>query len=125
MVVAKEELHPLDKYLRTDRLPHIWCPGCGLGMILQSFLWAVDELVAQEKIDRNKIVFVTGIGCTGRASGFVDFDAAHTPHGRAIAFATGVKLGNPELIPVVFSGDGDIAGIGGNHDLGVCEHGAF
>jgi 2-oxoglutarate ferredoxin oxidoreductase subunit beta len=115
MVVAKEELHPLDKYLRTDRLPHIWCPGCGLGMILQSFLWAVDELVSQGKIDRNKIVFVTGIGCTGRASGFVDFDAAHTPHGRAIAFATGVKLGNPELIPVVFSGDGDIASIGGNH----------
>ncbi len=117
VVVAQKPLHPLDEYLRTDRLPHIWCPGCGLGMILQAFLWSVKELYERGKIDPDKVVFVTGIGCTGRASGFVNFDSAHTPHGRAIAFATGVKLANPKLIPVVFSGDGDIAGIGGNHLL--------
>ena len=115
VAVEETQLHPLDGYLRTDRLPHIWCPGCGLGSILQSFLWAVDELRKQGKLDPDKLVFVTGIGCTGRASGFVNFDSAHTPHGRAIAFATGVKLANPDLVPVVFSGDGDIAGIGGNH----------
>ncbi|MDP7981850.1 MAG: thiamine pyrophosphate-dependent enzyme [Conexivisphaerales archaeon] len=116
MVMLEEKpSHPLDAYMRTDRLPHIWCPGCGIGIALQQFLWAVKELHEEGKLDPNKIVFATGIGCTGRASGFVKFDTAHTPHGRAIPFAVGVKLANPSLIPVVFSGDGDIASIGGNH----------
>ncbi len=108
-------IHPLDRFLRPERLPHMWCPGCGIGIALSAFLRAVNELEEEGKIDSRRIVFVTGIGCTARASGYVKFDAAHTPHGRAIPYAMGVKLANPDLIPVVFSGDGDIVGIGGNH----------
>ncbi len=107
--------HPLDKLLRTERLPHIWCPGCGLGTLLGSFLRAVDYLVSKGVIDEKQLVVVTGIGCTGRLSAYVKLDGAHTPHGRAIPYAIGVKLGNPRLVPVVISGDGDIASIGGNH----------
>lgn len=117
MVSKLEEAHPLDEYLRTDHLPHIWCPGCGIGMALQAFLWAVKELDEAGKIDRKKIVIFSGIGCTARVTGFVKFDGVHALHGRAIPVATGAKLANPELIPVVFSGDGDIAAIGGNHLL--------
>ncbi len=117
MVIQAEEVHPLDKYLRTDHLPHIWCPGCGIGMALQAFLWALKELDEEGKIDRKKVVMFTGIGCTARASGFVKLDGIHAVHGRAVPVAVGAKLANPELIPVVFSGDGDIASIGGNHLL--------
>jgi len=118
MVETQEAIkHPLDDYLRTERLPHIWCPGCGIGMALQALLWSIKELHEQGVIDRKKVCFFTGIGCTARASGFVKFDAIHALHGRAIPVATGAKLGNPSLIPIVFSGDGDIAAIGGNHLL--------
>lgn len=107
--------HPLDKYLRTDRIPHLWCPGCTIGTALQAFLRAVYELEAANMLDHRSVVFVSGIGCTGRAPLYVKLDGAHTPHGRAIPYATGVKLANPKLNVVVFSGDGDLAGIGGNH----------
>ncbi len=110
-------MHPIDDLLRLDRVPYTWCPGCGIGMILHHTLRAIKELEAEGKIDRNKILFVTGIGCTGRAAGLVNLDTAHVLHGRAIPFAIGAKLANPSLIPIVFSGDGDIAGIGGNHLL--------
>jgi len=103
--------HPLTKYLRSERMPHIWCEGCGNGLILNSFLTALDEL----KVDLDKIVVVSGIGCIGRAAGYVNVDSFHTTHGRAIAFATGVKLANPDLQVVVISGDGDLFAIGGNH----------
>ncbi|MET1101467.1 MAG: thiamine pyrophosphate-dependent enzyme [Pyrodictiaceae archaeon] len=109
--------HYVDDLLRVERLPHIWCPGCGIGIVLQSFLRAVKALEAKSVIDRKQLVVISGIGCTGRAAGYVRLDGAHTPHGRPIAYAYGVKLANPRLIPVVFSGDGDIAGIGGNHLL--------
>ncbi len=109
--------HPVDDLLRTERLPHVWCPGCGIGIVLHSFLRAVKALEKQGVIDRKQLVFISGIGCTGRAAGYVRLDGAHTPHGRPIAYAYGVKLANPKLIPVVFSGDGDIIGIGGNHLL--------
>lgn len=105
------EHHPLDKYLRSDRIPHIWCPGCGLGTVLNCFLHAVEEM----NIDLNKLVIVSGIGCTGRIAGYLNVDSYHTTHGRAIPFATGLKLANPELKVVVFSGDGDLFAIGGNH----------
>lgn len=112
-------LHPLDDYLRTDRLPpHTLCPpGCGIGIALNAFLRAVSELVGGEgKLDRKNVLFVGGIGCTARTSMYTMFDSAHVTHGRAIPFATGAKLANPpNIIPVVFSGDGDLAGIGGNH----------
>ncbi len=103
--------HPFAKYLRQDRMPHIWCAGCGNGILINSFINALDEL----SIDLDKVVVVSGIGCIGRAAGYINVDSFHTTHGRAIAFATGVKLANPELKVVVISGDGDLFAIGGNH----------
>ncbi|RLG74937.1 MAG: 2-oxoacid:ferredoxin oxidoreductase subunit beta [Thermoprotei archaeon] len=110
-------IHELDDLLRVERLPHVWCPGCGIGIALSAFLRAVKTLTRRGKVDPQKIVFISGIGCTGRAAGYVKLDAAHTPHGRALAYAVGVKLAKPELKVVVFTGDGDLVGIGGNHFL--------
>lgn len=110
-------MHELDDFIRTDRLPHVWCPGCGIGIALAAFLRAVKILKKKGRIDPKSIVFVSGIGCTGRAAGYVKFDGAHTPHGRALAYAVGVKLAKPSLNVVVFTGDGDLIGIGGNHFL--------
>ena len=101
----------IDTLLREDRIPHIWCPGCGLGSVLHSFLSALTK----SQLDLDKVSVVSGIGCTGRTAGYVKLDSFHTTHGRAIPFATGLKLANPELKVVVFSGDGDLASIGGNH----------
>lgn len=109
--VSRIGTHPLDEYLRTDRLPHIWCPGCGLGMILGTVLRALDK----SGLDMEKTTIVSGIGCTGRAAGYVKLDSFHVTHGRALPFATGLKLANPDLKIVVISGDGDLAAIGGNH----------
>ncbi len=103
--------HPFAKYLRTRMMPHIWCSGCGNGIVLNCFVHALDEL----KTDLDKLVIVSGIGCIGRTAGYTFADSFHTTHGRAIAFATGVKLANPELEVVVISGDGDLFAIGGNH----------
>lgn len=103
--------HPLAEYLRMDRVPHIWCEGCGLGTMLNSFVQALRDL----DFDMDKLVVVSGIGCTGRASGYIKSDSFHTTHGRAIAFATGVKVADPDLKVVVISGDGDLFAIGGNH----------
>ena len=103
--------NPMAEFLRMERMPHIWCPGCGIGSVVTSFAEAVKE----SGIDLDKIAVVSGIGCTGRVAGYVNFDSFHTTHGRAIPFATGLKLANPELKVVVFSGDGDLTGIGGNH----------
>ena len=100
-----------EKLLRTDRLPHVWCPGCGIGIVLNAFLRAV----IKSKMDPNKLVVVSGIGCTGRTAGYVNVDSFHTTHGRAIPFAVGVKFARPDLNVVVFSGDGDLFAIGGNH----------
>lgn len=91
--------------------PSIFCQGCGIGTVLNSSLRAIDKV----GLDIDKTVFVSGIGCSSRLPGYIDADGLHTTHGRAIAFATGVKLANPELDMVVFTGDGDMAGIGGNH----------
>jgi 2-oxoglutarate ferredoxin oxidoreductase subunit beta len=109
--VRKRLGHPLDGLLRTDRIPHIWCPGCGIGTAFSSCLIAMRA----SGIDLKKAVMVSGIGCSGRAAGYVNLDSYHTTHGRAIPFATGMKLANPELNVVVFSGDGDLFAIGGNH----------
>jgi 2-oxoglutarate ferredoxin oxidoreductase subunit beta len=104
-------LHPYDEYLRPGRLPHIWCEGCGLGTVLTTFI----EGVKRSEVEWQDIVMVSGIGCTGRAAGYLKLDGYHTTHGRAIPFATGVALGSPKLKVVVFSGDGDLFAIGGNH----------
>lgn len=103
--------HPLDGLLRLDRIPHIWCPGCGIGTAFSSCLIAMKT----SGIDLKKTVMVSGIGCSGRGAGYANLDSYHTTHGRAIPFATGMKLANPELNMVVFSGDGDLFAIGGNH----------
>jgi 2-oxoglutarate ferredoxin oxidoreductase subunit beta len=108
-------LHPMDSLLRGERLPHIWCQGCGLGTVLTTFIAALQWLEENRSWDLDKVVVVSGIGCTGRIAGYVRLDSFHTTHGRAIPFATGLKLANPELKVIVLSGDGDIAGIGGNH----------
>jgi 2-oxoglutarate ferredoxin oxidoreductase subunit beta len=100
-----------ERYLRQDRLPHIWCSGCGIGIALDAFLRAIDRA----DIDPDKLSVVSGIGCSGRVAGYVKLDSFHTTHGRAIPFATGLVIGNPELNVVVFSGDGDLIAIGGNH----------
>jgi len=108
-------LHPMDDLLRGERLPHIWCQGCGLGTALTTFISAVKWLENNRGWDLDKLSVVSGIGCTGRVAGYLRLDSFHTTHGRAIPFATGLKLANLVLKVVVFSGDGDIAGIGGNH----------
>lgn len=109
--MVQEVVHPFAKYLRSAMMPHIWCPGCGNGIVLNCFVHALDEL----QKDLDKLVVVSGIGCIGRTAGYTNADSFHTTHGRAIAFATGVKLANPELEVVVISGDGDLFAIGGNH----------
>jgi 2-oxoglutarate ferredoxin oxidoreductase subunit beta len=109
--MVQEMAHPFSKYLRSAMIPHIWCSGCGNGVVLNSFVHALDET----QRDLDKLVVVSGIGCIGRAAGYTNTDSFHTTHGRAIPFATGVKLANPELEVVVISGDGDLFAIGGNH----------
>ncbi|UCE26547.1 MAG: 2-oxoacid:ferredoxin oxidoreductase subunit beta [Candidatus Coatesbacteria bacterium] len=106
-----EELNPAEDYLRLDRFPHIWCSGCGIGTVVRSFI----EALQKSKVDLDKVCVVSGIGCTGRVAGYINLDSFHSTHGRAVPFAVGLKLGNPDLKVVVFSGDGDIFGIGGNH----------
>lgn len=108
---AQAKKHPLEDLLRMDRMPHIWCTGCGIGTGLNCFLRAL----TQSGLDLDKVVVVSGIGCSGRVAGYVNLDSFHTTHGRAIPFATGVKLANPELTVIVFCGDGDLFAIGGNH----------
>jgi 2-oxoglutarate ferredoxin oxidoreductase subunit beta len=103
--------HPLDSLIRTDRIPHIWCSGCGIGTAFSACLTALK----QSGLDLEKTVMVSGIGCSGRGAGYINLDSFHTTHGRAIPFATGMKMANPELNVVVFSGDGDLFAIGGNH----------
>ncbi len=103
--------HPLDEIIRSDRLPHIWCPGCGIGIAMRCFAQGILE----SGIPVERHVVVSGIGCSGRVAGYMDIDSYHSTHGRAIPFALGLKLAKPELMVTVFSGDGDLAAIGGNH----------
>ena len=107
----------IHQYMRIDHLPHIWCPGCGNGVIMRDVAVALDELINDPDLDfdRDDIVIVSGIGCSSRAAGYLDFNSIHTTHGRAIAFATGIKMANPKLHVIVLTGDGDCSAIGGNH----------
>jgi 2-oxoglutarate ferredoxin oxidoreductase subunit beta len=104
-------IHPMAHYLRMDRMPHIWCSSCGLGSTMTCFIMGLKE----SGIDEEKVAVVSGIGCSGRMAGYLNLDSFHTTHGRALPFATGLSLANPDLRVVVLSGDGDIAAIGGNH----------
>ena len=101
-----------ERYLRhTKKFPNVWCAGCGIGIVLGAIIRAVDSL----GLDKNDIAMVSGIGCTGRMPVYVDFNTLHTTHGRALAFATGLKLVRPEMRVIVVMGDGDALAIGGNH----------
>lgn len=106
-----------DKYLRKNKLPHIWCPGCGHGIVLKALLRAIDKAA----IDKNDVCMVSGIGCSSRTPGYVDFNTLHTLHGRALSYATGVKFAKPEMKMIVVTGDGDALAIGGNHFIHTCR----
>jgi 2-oxoglutarate ferredoxin oxidoreductase subunit beta len=108
--VSVEE-HPIAPFLRMDRMPHIWCSTCGIGTAVKALAAALEKL----DTDLDRVSIVSGIGCTGRVAGYVRLDSFHTTHGRPIPFATGLKLANSELTVIVFSGDGDLSAIGGNH----------
>ena len=103
--------HPLSKYLREDRMPHMWCPGCGIGTAMNAFMHALDK----SGMEKNNVAVVSGIGCTGRVAGYLNVDSFHTTHGRAIPFSEGLKAASPDTKVIVFSGDGDLISIGGNH----------
>ncbi len=101
----------IDKYFRPGRLPHIWCPGCGNGIVTGAIVKAIDKLA----LEKDSVAVISGIGCSSRASGYLDFNTVHSAHGRALPVATGVKLADPSLNVVVVTGDGDATAIGGNH----------
>jgi 2-oxoglutarate ferredoxin oxidoreductase subunit beta len=107
----------LSYYLRMNKMPHIFCPGCGHGIAMNCMLRAIDA----EGLDKNEVVVVSGIGCSSRIPGYLDFNTLHTTHGRAIPFATGIKMVRPDLKVIVVSGDGDATAIGGNHFIHACR----
>ncbi|MCG3221768.1 MAG: 2-oxoacid:ferredoxin oxidoreductase subunit beta [Candidatus Heimdallarchaeota archaeon] len=112
--------HPLDGYLRQGRIPHIFCPGCSLGSITTIIIGAILEA----GFDPKKVAIVSGIGCTGRIAGYLNFDSFHTTHGRAIPFAIGLSVTDPERKVIVVSGDGDLFAIGGNHFIHAARRNA-
>ncbi|MFW6148225.1 MAG: thiamine pyrophosphate-dependent enzyme [Atribacterota bacterium] len=101
----------IEKYIRKEMFPHIWCPGCGNGIVLGALIRAIHSL----GWEKDEIAMVSGIGCSSRITGYVDFNTMNTTHGRALPFATGIKMSNPKLKVIVVMGDGDCAAIGGNH----------
>lgn len=106
-----------DNYLRTSKMPTLWCWGCGDGVILKSVIRAIDAM----GWNMDDVCVVSGIGCSGRFSSYVNCNTVHTTHGRAIAYATGIKLANPEKHVIVVTGDGDGLAIGGNHTIHGCR----
>ncbi|UCD86546.1 MAG: 2-oxoacid:ferredoxin oxidoreductase subunit beta [Desulfobacterales bacterium] len=110
--MTKEVTKLIHKYLRHDKkFPHVWCPGCGNGIVLGALIRAIDRL----GLEKDEIVLASGIGCSGRMPVYVDFNTLHTTHGRALTFATGIKLAKPSLTVITLMGDGDATAIGGNH----------
>ncbi|MEF9991086.1 MAG: 2-oxoacid:ferredoxin oxidoreductase subunit beta [Romboutsia sp.] len=107
----------IENNFRVNRLPHIWCPGCGHGILMHSIAMAIEEL----NLDKDKVCIVSGIGCSSRSSGYLNYNTVHTTHGRALSFATGIKLADPSLHVIVITGDGDCTAIGGNHLIHSCR----
>lgn len=101
----------IEQYIRKEMFPHIWCPGCGNGIVLGALIRAIHSL----GWEKDEIAMVSGIGCSSRITGYVDFNTMNTTHGRALPFATGIKMSNPKLKVIAVMGDGDCAAIGGNH----------
>lgn len=106
-----------DKYLRLEKMPTLWCWGCGDGVILKAFVRAIDKL----GVKQDDVCVVSGIGCSGRFSSYIDFNTVHTTHGRTVAYATGIKLSRPDKLVVCVGGDGDALAIGGNHTIHACR----
>jgi len=106
-----------DKYLRLEKMPTLWCWGCGDGVILKAFVRAIEKM----GVDQNDVCVVSGIGCSGRFSSYVDFNTVHTTHGRTVAYATGIKLAAPDKLVICVAGDGDALAIGGNHTIHGCR----
>jgi 2-oxoglutarate ferredoxin oxidoreductase subunit beta len=106
-----------DQYLRTEKMPTLWCWGCGDGVILKAFVRAIEKVGWKQ----DDVCVVSGIGCSGRFSSYIDFNTVHTTHGRTIAYATGIKLANPDKHVVCVAGDGDALAIGGNHTIHGCR----
>ena len=106
-----------DKYLRLQKMPTLWCWGCGDGVILKAFVRAIEKM----GVDQNDVCVVSGIGCSGRFSSYVDFNTVHTTHGRTVAYATGIKLADPSKLVICVAGDGDALAIGGNHTIHGCR----
>lgn len=107
----------LRAYLRLERMPDMWCPGCGHGNTMTALTTVFDRL----QLDLDQLVLVGGIGCASRMTFYLDTNAMHTTHGRALAFATGIKLARPELNVLAVMGDGDALAIGGNHLIHACR----
>jgi 2-oxoglutarate/2-oxoacid ferredoxin oxidoreductase subunit beta len=107
----------LRAYLRQEAMPNVWCPGCGHGNVMQAIAKAFDNA----QLDLDNVVVVGGIGCASRMPFFLNTNSMHTTHGRALAFATGIKLARPELTVIVVMGDGDALAIGGNHLIHACR----
>jgi len=106
-----------NEYLRVEKLPTTWCAGCGDGAIMKSLIRAMDDL----QVDRDNTAIISGIGCSGRFSGYLDFNTLHVTHGRPLAFATGMKMASPSSKIIVVAGDGDSLAIGGNHFIHACR----
>jgi len=124
MATATKDKAPKQKsdvalhYLRPGKkLPHVWCPGCGIGVIMGSYIRSIDKI----GWDRDKVSMVSGIGCSSRMPVYMDFHSLHTTHGRALPFATGVKFNRPDMNVIVITGDGDALAIGGNHFIHACR----
>jgi 2-oxoglutarate ferredoxin oxidoreductase subunit beta len=117
---AVKEQHPMEKLLRMDRIPHIWCATCGIGTTVTALAMALEEL----GLDLNKVAILSGIGCTGRVAGYLKLDSFHTTHGRSIPFAFGLHVARPDMKVIVFSGDGDLISIGGNHFIHTARRNA-
>jgi 2-oxoglutarate ferredoxin oxidoreductase subunit beta len=109
--MAQEE-HSAYMYLRpSKKFPNVWCSGCGIGIVMSALVRAIDRI----GLEKDNVALVSGIGCTGRMPVYMDFNTMHTTHGRALAFATGLKIARPELKVIAIMGDGDAMAIGGNH----------
>jgi 2-oxoglutarate ferredoxin oxidoreductase subunit beta len=118
--IPQNRLKPVvnyNEYLRNDKMPTLWCSGCGDGLVMKALIRAVDEL----GWDKDSVAVVSGIGCSGRMSSYLDFNTLHTPHGRTLPFATGLKLAKPDAHVIIIAGDGDALAIGGNHFLHACR----
>jgi 2-oxoglutarate ferredoxin oxidoreductase subunit beta len=115
--IETETPFDINDYIRLEQMPHFLCPGCGHGIALRALLWAIHEL----KINKDNLAIVSGIGCSGRLSAYIDANTFHTTHGRPLAYATGLALARPDLHVIVITGDGDSLAIGGNHLIHACR----